>query len=69
MIEATVAPTIGTRPCAIRSLGGQAKGPGSLAGLHQARQEHLSQFFTGDDLARLMWSIAVDGPSRGTIAV
>ncbi len=50
---------------AVRSLGSQAKRPGSLAGLHQARQEHLSQFFTGDDLAQLVWRIAVEGPSQG----
>ncbi len=49
----------------IRSLGSQASRPGSLAGLHQARQEHLSQFFTGDALAALVWRLAVELPSRG----
>lgn len=42
---------------AVRSLGSTARRPGSLAGLHLARQEHLSQFFTPDDVAALMWRI------------
>lgn len=41
----------------IRSLGSQDAGPGSLAGLHAARSRHLSQFFTPDAIARLMWRI------------
>lgn len=40
-----------------QSLGSQARRPGSLAGLHEARKEHLSQFFTGNELAALLWSI------------
>lgn len=50
-----------------RSLGSQAARPGSLAGLHAARQDHLSQFFTGDDLARIAWQLAVGQPSAGLI--
>lgn len=42
----------------IKSLGSTSNKPGSLAGLHQARQEHLSQFFTPDDIARFIWSLA-----------
>lgn len=41
----------------IKSLGSQAKRPGSLAGLHEARRGHLSQFFTPDDLVRFVWRI------------
>lgn len=41
----------------IRSLGSQSARPGSLAGLHEARKEHLSQFFTPLDLSRFMWSL------------
>lgn len=40
------------------SLGSTAARPGSLAGLHQARREHLGQFFTSDALAALLWRIA-----------
>lgn len=40
-----------------QSLGSQARRPGSLAGLHEARKEHLSQFFTSSDLAARLWSI------------
>lgn len=42
----------------IRSLGSQAERPGSLAGLHEAREQHLSQFFTPSALAGLLWRIA-----------
>jgi len=43
---------------AIKSLGSTSGKPGSLAGLHQARQEHLSQFFTPDDIAQFIWKLA-----------
>jgi len=39
------------------SRGSQARRPGSLAGLHAARREHQGQFFTGDVVARFVWSI------------
>lgn len=42
---------------ALESRGQQAKRPGSLAGLHEARREHWGQFFTPDDLAGFMWRI------------
>ncbi|WP_199039854.1 MULTISPECIES: DEAD/DEAH box helicase [unclassified Dyella] len=42
----------------VRSLGSMARRPGSLAGLHLARQEHLSQFFTPDNVAAFMWRLA-----------
>lgn len=42
---------------AIRSLGSEADRPGSLAGLHDARREHLGQFFTPDDISALLWKI------------
>lgn len=41
----------------IESLGRNAARPGSLAGLHQAKREHLGQFFTPDALVALMWRI------------
>ncbi|WP_414487059.1 SNF2-related protein [Stenotrophomonas maltophilia] len=47
----------------VRSLGSQSRRPGSLAGLHAVRQENLSQFFTGDDLARVVWELAVGLPA------
>lgn len=43
---------------AVASLGSQHKGDGSLAGLHEAREAHLSQFFTPADVAAAMWRIA-----------
>ena len=43
---------------AIKSLGQLDEGPGSLAGLHEARKRHLSQFFTPEPIARLAWHIA-----------
>lgn len=42
----------------MRSLGATTARPGSLAGLHAARQAHLSQFFTPEPVAALMWRIA-----------
>lgn len=41
----------------ITSLGSQAKRPGSLAGLHTAREEHKGQFFTPDSLAAYIWRL------------
>lgn len=41
----------------IKSMGSQAARPGSLAGLHQARQEHLGQFFTPDALVAFIWRL------------
>lgn len=41
----------------IQSRGSQADRPGSLAGLAAARKVHLGQFFTPDEIARLMWRI------------
>jgi hypothetical protein len=40
-----------------QSLGSQAARPGSLAGLHKAREEHLSQFFTPAAVAQVAWNI------------
>ncbi len=41
----------------VRSLGSQHKGAGSLAGLHAARAEHLSQFFTPEPLVDFVWRL------------
>lgn len=43
---------------ALKSLGQLDAGPGSLAGLHEARKRTLSQFFTPDAVARFMWELA-----------
>lgn len=43
---------------AVQSLGQLDRGPGSLAGLHEARKRHLSQFFTPSSLAGLVWELA-----------
>jgi hypothetical protein len=51
----------------IESRGSQAERPGSLAGLAAARQVHLGQFFTPDNVAALMWRIvqpAIDKATR-----
>lgn len=40
-----------------QSLGRQTRRPGSLAGLHEARREHLGQFFTPTPLAALLWRV------------
>lgn len=48
----------------VRSLGSQHTGPGSLAGLHEARREHLAQFFTPLPVARFMWSLAAPAMDR-----
>jgi hypothetical protein len=42
----------------LKSLGQTTKKAGSLAGLHEARKEHLSQFFTPSPAARFMWELA-----------
>jgi hypothetical protein len=39
------------------SLGAEHEGAGSLAGLHAARKEHLSQFFTPDEIVSFLWRI------------
>lgn len=39
------------------SRGSQAKRPGSLAGLHEARRTHQGQFFTPDPVAALLWRV------------
>ena len=39
------------------SRGSMAERPGSLAGLAAARQVHQGQFFTPDDVAKVMWRI------------
>lgn len=44
----------------VRSLGSQVANPGSLAGLHQARREHLGQFFTPDAIAAFMFGLVKD---------
>lgn len=41
----------------IKSLGSQAKRPGSLAGLSEARKQHLSQFFTAPQVVEFMWYV------------
>lgn len=41
----------------VQSRGSQAKRPGSLAGLHAARQVHKGQFFTPEALTRFVWSL------------
>jgi len=57
----------------LTSKGSQAKRPGSLAGLAQARRAHEGQFFTSEALARLMWRIgepairATAGKSRAAL--
>lgn len=40
------------------SKGSCSKKPGSLAGLHEARQQHHGQFFTPEPIAKLCWQIA-----------
>ncbi|OGU23761.1 MAG: hypothetical protein A2580_17920 [Hydrogenophilales bacterium RIFOXYD1_FULL_62_11] len=50
---------------AVQSLGSSSDRPGSLAGLAAARRKNLGQFFTGDDLAALVWQLGVAGPSAG----
>lgn len=37
------------------SRGSRAARPGSLAGLHEARKQHVGQFFTPPELAALLW--------------
>jgi hypothetical protein len=42
----------------VTSLGSRYEGARSHAGLHQARREHLGQFFTTDAIATFVWRIA-----------
>lgn len=42
---------------AIVSLGSQADKIAHMGELHAAREKHLSQFFTPDAIARLMWGV------------
>ncbi len=42
----------------IESLGSQDQGVTSLAGLHEARERHLGQFFTPLSVVAVMWEIA-----------
>jgi hypothetical protein len=55
MTDDRIAPTWYSPLTAIRSLGSEAARPGSLAGLHDARRKHLSQFFSPDGVAALLW--------------
>lgn len=50
----------------VLSLGRQHAGPGSLAGLHEARREHLAQFFTPLPVAKFMWSLVAPAMARAT---
>lgn len=53
----------------LQSKGSTVERPGSLAGLARARAQHQGQFFTGNDLARLVWRIvepAMDQAIQGT---
>lgn len=52
----------------LASLGSQAAKAGSLGGLHQARKEHLGQFWTTDDLALFMWKLAQPAMARAAKA-
>lgn len=52
----------------IASLGSQHGGVTSLAGLHEARGEHLSQFFTPANVASFMWRIATPAMDRAIAA-
>lgn len=45
---------------AIVSLGSQAEKVAHMGELHAARKRHLSQFFTPDVIARLMWGVVAD---------
>lgn len=53
---------------AFQSLGSQHAGGGGLAGLHQARAEHLAQFFTPRSIAAIMWDIASPAMKRAHAA-
>lgn len=48
----------------ITSLGFQHRGAGSLAGLHEARAEHLSQFFTPTEIVGCMWQMVLPAIDR-----
>lgn len=46
------------------SLGSRGRRPGSLAGLHEARQENLGQFSTPEPVARFIWGLAAPAIDR-----
>ncbi|WP_440986172.1 SNF2-related protein (plasmid) [Xanthomonas sontii] len=48
----------------IKSLGETSARPGSLAGLAAARTKNLSQYFTPDEIATLMWRLVVPAAER-----
>lgn len=48
----------------LESRGRHAKRPGSLAGLHEARREHLGQFFTPTPLAHVLWRLVLPAIER-----
>jgi len=48
----------------IKSLGSQSNRPGSLAGLHEARKKHLSQFFTPKSIADYAWQLVEPALNR-----
>jgi hypothetical protein len=52
----------------VASLGSQVAKAGSLGGLHQARKEHLGQFWTTDELALFMWKLAQPAMARAALA-
>ncbi len=52
----------------VASLGSRTRRPGSLAGLHAARREHLGQFFTPDPLAAWVWRMVRPALDRALAA-
>lgn len=48
----------------IKSLGRQIDSPGSLAGLHEARRQHMGQFFTPEAVSRFMFGLVKDELDR-----
>lgn len=52
----------------VASLGSRTRRPGSLAGLHAARREHLGQFFTPDPLAAWVWRMVRPAMDRALAA-
>lgn len=51
------------------SLGSQAGKIANMGELHAARQQHLSQFFTPDVIARLMWSVVADWTPNRKVSI